>query len=439
MTSAATPPTLRSFWHDLPREGRLLLSVVVFEFVGTGLVLPFAVVYLHQARHLSLGTTGLLLGLQPLAGLLATAPLGGVIDRIGARLVAIVGLLSAMAGELVLAFASNAAIAALGIALGGIAFGVSWPASNTLIAHIVPTEIRQRYFGVNFSLLNLGIGLGGIVGGLLIDTHHLWTFQAIYLADAASFVPSLFILTVLLRHIPGRAEPDPEMTQGSYREVLRQPAMKTLLLLTFVAAFVGYAQLNTPMPAFATVISQVSTRSLGFAFAANTFVIVFLQLMMLRRIEGRRRTRVIAVMSAVWAVAWFCLGGSGLIPGTWGASWLVATCASVFALGETLLQPTLPAITNDLTTDRLRGRTNAISSVCFQLPAVAAAPLAGWLISHGQASTYIAILLIGCAVVAYLAIVRLEPQLQAAANGVRNNAPDPLFAHLFDSEATLEA
>ena len=51
---ALRPPTLRSFWHDLPREGKLLLSVVVFEFIGTGLVLPFNVVYLHEVRGFAL-------------------------------------------------------------------------------------------------------------------------------------------------------------------------------------------------------------------------------------------------------------------------------------------------------------------------------------------------------------------------------------------------
>lgn len=438
--TASPPPTLRSFWHDLPREGKLLLSVVVFEFIGTGLVLPFAVVYLHEGRHLSLGTTGLLLGLQPLVGMIATASLGGTMDRIGARAVAVFGLLCAAVGEVVLAFASNAGLAAIGLALGGVAFGVSWPASQTLVAHIVPTEIRQRYFGVNFSLLNLGIGLGGIVGGIVLDARHLWTFQVIYLADAVSFVPSLFILLVALRHIPGRAQHEEGVPQGTYREVLQQPAMKTLLLLTFVAAFVGYAQLNAPMPAFATVISHVSTRGLGFAFAANTFVIVFLQLVVLRHIEARRRTRVIAVMAVVWAASWLCLGASGLIPHTAGASLLVAACAAVFALGETLLQPTLPAITNDLTTDRLRGRTNAIGSVCFQLPTVMAAPIAGLLISHGQGGTYIAMLLVGCALVAYLAIFRLEPQLKAAANGVSDrDTTESDVVHTFESEATLEA
>ena len=52
--TADRPSTLASFWHDLPREGRLLLSVVVFEFLGTGLVLPFLVVYLHEVRGFAL-------------------------------------------------------------------------------------------------------------------------------------------------------------------------------------------------------------------------------------------------------------------------------------------------------------------------------------------------------------------------------------------------
>jgi hypothetical protein len=117
--------------------------------------------------------------------------------------------------------------------------------------------------------------------------------------------------------------------------------MATVTVLSFVSSYVGYSQLNAGMPAYARGVGEVSTRALGLAFAANTLVIVLLQLAVLRRIEGRRRTRVIAVMGLVWAVAWVCLGLSGLVPGTLGATLLVAGCASIFAFGETLLQPTI--------------------------------------------------------------------------------------------------
>ena len=111
----------------------------------------------------------------------------------------------------------------------------------------------------------------------------------------------------------------------------------------------------------------ISSRAIGFAFAANTLVIVVLQLFVLRRIEGVRRTRVIAVMGLVWAGAG-APGRSGLVPGTLGASLLVAACASMFAFGETMLQPTIPALMNDLAPDHLRGRYNAVSSASFSSP-----------------------------------------------------------------------
>src|SRR3954454_5564020 len=105
VTEAPPKAPLMSFWHDLPREGKLLLSVVVFEFIGTGLVLPFWVVYLHEVRGFSLSTSGLLLGIQPLTGLLAVGPGGAIIDRLGARRVLVAALLSVIAGEVVMAFA----------------------------------------------------------------------------------------------------------------------------------------------------------------------------------------------------------------------------------------------------------------------------------------------------------------------------------------------
>lgn len=414
-------PTLASFWHDLPREGKLLLSVVVFEFLGTGLVLPFHVVYLSEVRGFALSDVGLLLALPPLVGFLVVGPGGAAIDRAGARWIQLGALAMLVVGDVGLAFSSTLWQAGLGLTLNGVAFGVSWPAWQSLVASVVPTELRQRYFGVNFALLNLGIGIGGIAGGLFVDVERLRTFQTIYLADAVSFVPALVLLLWPLRHVAGRPEPHEDEADAKigYLAVLRRPAVGSLMLLGFVSSFVGYSQLNAGMPAFAYAVGEVSTRGLGFAFAANTLIIVVLQLFVLRRIEGLRRTRVIAVMGVVWAASWLLLGSSGLVPGTVGATLLVAACASVFALGETMLQPTIPALVNDLAPDHLRGRYNALSSAAFQLAAVIAPPIAGFLIGHGLGSAYIASLVVGSVLCGVLAVARVEPQLTPEVNGVR--------------------
>ena len=165
---------------------------------------------------------------------------------------------------------------------------MSWPAWQSMVASVIPQGLRQRYFGVNFTLLNLGIGIGGVIGGVFVDVSDARTFQAIYVADAASYLPALLLLLGPLRHIAGKVEAsvaDAAAPMG-YLDVLRSPAMATMALLSFVSSFVGYSQLNAGMPAFARGVGEVSTRGLGFAFAANTLVIVLLQLVVLQRIEG---------------------------------------------------------------------------------------------------------------------------------------------------------
>ena len=427
MATHTPSPGLAGFWRDLPREGRLMLSIVVVEFLGTGLVLPFHVVYLHEVRGFALSDVGLLLGLPPLMGLLVVGPGGSAIDRLGARRIQLGVLVLLVVGNLTLAAATTELVAALALALTGIAFGLSWPAWQSLVAAVIPSELRQRYFGVNFTLLNLGIGIGGVAGGFLVDVDDAFTFQAIYVGDAISYLPALLLLLGPLRHVAGRVvtEAHVDASPMSYLSVLRSPAMASLTLLSFVSSFVGYSQLNAGMPAYARSIGEVSTRGLGLAFGANTVVIVLLQLVVLQRIEGRRRTRVIGVMSIVWSLAWLLLGFSGAVAGTAGATLLVAACASIFALGETMLQPTIPALVNDLAPDHLRGRFNALSSGAFQLASVIAPPIAGLLIGRALGNVYIGLLVVGCLVCGLLAVARLEPQLDPRVNGVREPVREP--------------
>ena len=208
-------------------------------------------------------------------GVLLTGPGGVAVDKYGARLVTIVGLPGPHGGVVVLAFAETVPAAIVATTLMGVS-GVTWPAFNSMVAAIVQGPLRVQYFGVNFALVNLGIGLGGVVSGLYVDVTRPGTFTTIYLVDAVSLLIPVLLLLGPLRHVHARAE-KPEDTTGvptSYWQIARQPAMAWLLLLTFIAMFVGYGQMEAGFPAFAREASEVSTRIIGWAFAANTAVIV---------------------------------------------------------------------------------------------------------------------------------------------------------------------
>jgi MFS family permease len=418
--SSTTRPTLSSFWHDLPRDGKLLISTVVFQSIGTGLVLPFMVVYLNEVRGIALETVGLLLALQAGVGIAIVTPVGALIDRIGPRRVYASSLVALGVADVLLARATTATQAAVALAILGYGFGVVWPASSALIGNLIPSELRQRYFGVNFTLLNLGIGIGGIVGGRFVDVDRPGTFVTVYLLDALSYLPGLFILLGPLRHARDRVErpADAVDTKISYRALLRDPHLRALLALVAVAALVSYPQLNAGLPAYARAESKISTEGLGYAFAANTLVIVLLQLFVLQRIEGKRRTRVAVVMAGTWAIAWALLGATSVVPGTIVATVLLAACAGIFGLGETMLQPTTAAMVNDLAPDHLRGRYNALSSLMFSVAFVVGPVVASFLIGRDLGAAYIAFLLGGCALLVVMALA-VERRLPAHVNGVR--------------------
>jgi MFS family permease len=363
------------------------------------------------------------MGLIAVVGLLVTGPAGALVDRYGARRVMLTGLFFAVAGYAVLAFATVPAVAALGLALFGVQLGVGWPSVNALVATVVDGDLRQRYYGVNFALLNLGVGVGGVVGGLVVDVERPETFVMAFLVNAATFVVPVVVLMGPLRHLHGRVDRPADDGDGvsaaeGYLSILRRPEVLWLSGLGLLAAFVGYGQMEGGFPAFARLVAEVSTRTIGFAFVVNTVVIVALQFWVMNRVSGRRRTRVLAVMAVVWATAWLLLGVAGLVPGGTAAVVIVLVFHGFFGLGETLMQSVLPSLTNDMAPAHLRGRYNAISSGAFQAGTIAGPVVAGLLLERGWAGGFIGVVVAGCLGIIAMAVAvgrRVTPEV----DGVR--------------------
>ncbi len=418
-TSSPARPGLGQFWAELSTEGRWLLSTVAVQTLGRGMTLPFTVIYLHEVRGISLDLSGALMAFIAVVALVVTGPGGALTDRLGARRMLLWATSAQLVGASILAFATTPLTVALAFVFVGFSFGVSWPAFNALVAAITTGATRQQYFGVNFALVNLGIGLGGVVGGLYADVANPHTFTVIFLADAASMLVPIGLLLGPLRHLHGRVDrPEgDDGSSGSYLTILRNPAVLWITLLTFLGTFVGYGQMEAGFPAFARQVSDVSTRVVGFAFALNTLVIVGLQFTVLRRISGRRRTRVLIVMAGLWAGSWLLLGLTGLAPGTVAAAVGVLAFHALFALGETLLQPTIPAITNDLAPDHLRGRYNAVSAGAFQGGTILGPVVAGFMLARHWSTAFVAMIILGCAVMVLLAL-SVERRISPVVNGI---------------------
>jgi len=405
----------------LTRAARLVIAANTISALGHGFTLPFLLIYLNEVRGVSLPVVGLTLSAMGGAGLAVGPYFGTLVDRFGARRMLLAALAVATTGDLLLATVHATWQAFLATAVMGFAGAGLWSALTALLAGVTTGEQRQRAFALEFQLLNAGIGVGGIAGGLIADTSRPATFVALYLLDAASFVGCGLVIAPL-RGVGGPHEvPTEPGTPTGYRDVLADRAFVRYAGLTLLAASAGYIQIESGFPAYARGVAEVSTRVVGLAFATNTAVIVLAQLLVLRLLHGRRRSRALAAVGLVWAFSWLVFAAAGLVPGSLAAAILVAGSAGVFALGETMWQPTGSALVNDLAPAHLRGRYNALASLTWQAAALVGPPVAGALLGAGWSLAWVA-LVVG-AMLAYAAGAwRLGRLLTPAQEGL---APQP--------------
>src|SRR5207253_5650729 len=104
--------------------------------------------------------------------------------------------------------------------------------------------------------------------------------------------------------------------------------------------------------------------------------------------------------AACFAAAWIVT----LVAGRAGAAPMLVAALAVFAVGETLIAPSMPALVNDLAPDVLRGRYNAVFTLSWQLGAVIGPALAGTALGHGQGSALFLALAAACLAASFAAV-----------------------------------
>ena len=419
--SASPPSEEPKPRRPLSGEARRILLGTCLNALGNGFVLPFLVIYLHEVRHISLPLTGAIVAVMGAVGLVAVPLYGTLIDRIGARLVQLGALLMSCAGAVLLAFAVHPVVAAAAAGLLGLGTAGFWPAGSALVAELVDSDARPRYFGLSFALLNLGIGLGGVAGALVVREGHPGTYQALFLGDAVTFL----VFVGILASLPGVGGPqrrtdEADDTPASYLRLVREPVFRRVIALQLVIVLAAYSQLDAAFPAFARQL-HVSTRVVGLAFAVNTAVIVTGQMWVQRRSAHLRRTRAFGLTMAWWAAAWLVLAVADLLPeGNWVAAAMFAYMA-VFATAEMIQSPLMPAIVNDLADPHVRGRYNAAVSWSWSIGNVIGPVIGGAVLGAGLHALWIGLGILGCVAGAVMAR-RLEDVLPGYANGAAGRA-----------------
>jgi MFS family permease len=400
----------------LPRAVQTLQLGGLFNAVGNGLVLPFTLIYLHNVRDIGLGTAGLIVATNAFVSIVAGPGFGTFVDRLGGRRMLALSLVFLAGGFSLYPFVHAPWLGFVAAALTGIGNGGFYTAQSTLIAALTTPDQRSAAFAMQRVVMNLGIGLGGVAGGLIATTDEPATFMALFIGDAATFVVYLGILAAFVPD-PGHHHAHRERP-GRYVDVLRHRAFVSVLALNTAFIFAGMSGFEL-LPVYAKNEAGVDEQAIGLVYFANTVVIVLAQLPVARLAQGRSRMRILALMGVVWGVAWAIVPIAGVsLTGT-SAALLIGVAVCVFAVGECLHGAVQGPLVADLAEPRLLGRYMALSALSWQIgfslgPAVggfglAAAPTLVWVVAGAI-----------CALAGAWALA-LEPRLPAEAR--RTPAP----------------
>ncbi|GHH37835.1 MFS transporter [Streptomyces candidus] len=348
---------------------------------GLGFTVPYLYVYVAQVRELGPTSAGIVLGAFAMAALIALPFVGMLIDRRGPLPVLVGASLMAAVGAVSLGVSTSLVTAVGSAALLGVGTAVLQPALATMIVWCSSAETRTRAFAMQFFLANLGLGIGGLIGGQIVDEHDPASFTLLFSIEAVMFlVLAGIVMTVRLPRsaaLGGAAGGKGGGMFAGLGVLVKHKAMLQLCGLGFVLFFACYGQFESGLAAYGTEAAGIDPSTLGIALAANTAMIVAAQFLVLKFVERRRRSRMIALVGLIWTVAWMAAGYAGLGHG----SQAMATAAfistyALFGLGEAMLSPTVAPLVADLAPESMVGTYNSAFALVKQL-ALAVGPAVG--------------------------------------------------------------
>ena len=248
-------------------------------------------------------------------------------------------------------------------ALEGLFGDMYRPASQALIADVLPPEQRPYAFALIFWAVNLGFSIAAVSAGFVAE-HGYWILFAV---DALTSLAYAVVVLVGVRRDPPRVVHEGSGAAPGFGTALRDSTFMVLIGLTVLQA-IAYFQCFLVLP-LAMVDVGLSTSVYGIVAATNGLVIVLLQPIAARVTQRFDPSRLLASSLLLCGIGFWLMSFA-----TTAAAFIA--CTIVWTLGEIGSAGLLPAIVSDLAEPAARGRYLGLFGTSFGIAAFLA-PLLG--------------------------------------------------------------
>lgn len=350
----------------LPRIGtaRPFALAMIIDAVGSGLFLPFSLLYFHQAGGLSLTEAGLGLTIAMLIAVPAPLAAGALVDRVGPKTVAVATNATRVVGFLGYLFVHDLATLIAVALLVSVSDRLFWVAQPTLIGEFAASGSRDRWFGLTVALRAAGLGLGGLLAGLAVSSLGIVGYHALTVGNAVSFALATLLIASL--RTPKRtviAASFVEEGRKGFRAVLADRPYCWIVASNLVFG-IARTMILVGFPVYAIQVLGTPAWLTGVLYAVYTALLAVAQTSLVRRLERHRRTRALMLGALLWVGSFVFLAAAPLLPREAIVAYLSGVTV-LYTVAVMVHAGVIDALVVEAAPDTLRGRYVAVFNLSW--------------------------------------------------------------------------
>jgi MFS family permease len=329
-----------------PRGILLLIAGAGVVTVARAMSMTFLAIKLQRDFGLGPAMIGLLLGIGPLLGAIASPFAGSISDRIGRKAVLVLTLMSMALAMVGMGLAATVLVFFLAQTVAAIAISIYGPISRALLSDICPEPQRLKYFSWRYTASNVGWTIGpmiAIAAGV--------ASTALFISAGAVYVALAYALHIL--HLP------PANRSEDWRAPIAMPviastkaAMHNPRLIYFVVGgtllIAVYGQWTATLAPYLSDNIDGGVEIFAYLVSINGAVVLFGNPAARRFIEGVGALNALVTGSILLMISQIGFACSSGLPG-------FALSMVVFTLGEILVVPSEYLLVDAISNDQNRG------------------------------------------------------------------------------------
>lgn len=313
----------------------ILFLALFIDMLGFGIVMPILPRYAESLGAAS-WQMGLLVGIFSIAQLIMLPFWGHLSDKIGRKPVLIISMLGTALGYFIMSMTRSMTIMMIGRALDG-ASGGNMGVIQASVSDITKPEERSRMMGILGAAYGIGFIFGPAFGGW---ASHRYGFSTPMWMAAVLAAINAILIVVFLPESKKKKEETLLKQRTSLLMLWEHVERKTYIavLLTFFFFVLGFSMIVTLIALFFYHRYGINALETGYIYAMFGIVAIVIEGGLFGMLAKKWGDRRLAIVGALLLVA-----ASFFIPLTASVGAAVVACV-VFALGDSLLTPSLPGI-----------------------------------------------------------------------------------------------